>query len=148
MNDEVKGKKIGDFACWVSLRSDLGDATILAFKRPEREKKSAGAQGSLAEAKVGGQYSKESEGNTWDTIIMTKEHGVLPMDTWKSMAGVEKIRRAVTNTSGSIIPVTLGERFVADLRTDGFYRCKNCGEPIVFTPADGACPSCGKKFTV
>jgi hypothetical protein len=147
MPDTVKGKKIGDFAYYIDLASDFGDATILAFKRPESEKRSIGVEASLAEGKVGGEYGKEAGGNVWDTIIVTKEHGILPIETWKSRAGMEKIRLAVTNTSGSITPVTLGEPFVASALTESFYHCKNCGEPIVFAYADGLCPSCGKKFT-
>ena len=144
MLDKVKGKKIGDFAYYIDLTSDLGAATILAFKRPRSEKKAIGAEASLAEGKVGGQYSKETEGNTWDTIIMTKEHGVLPMDTWKTKAGEEKIRNAVVSTTGAsfvyISPVMMP--------SENFYHCKNCGEIIALVPADGLCPSCGKKFTI
>jgi len=149
MPDEVKGKKIGDFGYWIKLRSDLGDATILAFKRPESEKKAVGAEASLSEIKAAGQYRKESEGNVWDTIVVTKELGILPIETWKSKAGKDKIKEAIASTSGSPITfVTLGGSFVASRSTNGFYHCKNCGEPIVFASADGLCPSCGKKFTI
>jgi hypothetical protein len=148
MTDEIKGKKISDFAYWIKIKGDPGDATILAFKRSESEKKGFGAGASLAETKVAGQYSKETEGNTWDTIIMTKEHGLLPLDTWKTKAGMERVRQAVVQTSGATTFVALSEPFVASVPTDSFYRCKNCGELIVFASADGLCPSCGKKFTV
>jgi len=147
MLDKVKGKKIGDFAYWISLESDIGDATILAFKRPENEKRTITAEASLTEGKVGGQYSKESGGSDWDTIILTKEHGVLPMETWKTKAGMEKIKDAVVGATGASGPLALGQPFVANVPTDSFYHCKNCGESIVFAYADGLCPSCGKKFT-
>jgi hypothetical protein len=147
MPDTVKGKKIGDFAYYIDLTSDLGDATILAFKRPESEKKGIGVEASFAEGKVAGQYEKEAGGNVWDTIIVTKEHGILPIETWKSKAGMEKIASAIVNTSGTSTFIALGQPFVASVPT-GLYHCKNCGKPIMFTPADGLCPSCGEKFTI
>jgi rubrerythrin len=144
MTDEVKGKKISDFAYWIRLKSEVGDATILAFKRPESEKKAIGAEASITEAKVGAQYSKETEGNTWDTIIVTKEYGMLPVDTWKTKVGTEKIRNAVVSTTGASM-VYVGP---VKMPSENFYRCKNCGEVIAIVTADGLCPSCGKKFTV
>jgi predicted RNA-binding Zn-ribbon protein involved in translation (DUF1610 family) len=147
MPDTVKGKKIGDFAWYIDLRSDLGNATILAFKRPESERRVVSAEASLSEAKVGGQYGRETEGNVWDTVIVTKEHGILPIEAWKSQAGLYKIKSAIVSSSG-ITSVITTEPVVVSAPTGGIYRCPNCGEPIMFTPADGLCPSCGKKFTV
>jgi len=145
MPDDVKGKKIGDFGYWIKLRSELGDATIVAFKRPESEKKAIGAEVSLTEAKMAGQYRRETESNVWDTIIATREHGVLPIETWKTKAGMEKIVSAITVATGSTSVVISQPVFVP---IGSLYHCENCGEPIVFTPADGLCPSCGKRFTV
>jgi hypothetical protein len=147
MPDTVKGKKIGDFGWYIDLRSDLGNATILAFKRPESEKKVVSAEASVSEVKVAGQYERETGGNVWDTIIVTKEHGILPIEAWKSKAGLYKIKSAIASSTGSTYIVTT-EPVVLSAPTGGVYRCQNCGEPIVFTPADGLCPSCGKKFTI
>jgi hypothetical protein len=147
MPDTVKGKKIGDFGFYIDLRSDLGDATILAFKRPQSEKKAISAEASLSEAKMAGQYGREAEGIVWDSVILTKEYGLLPIETWKSKAGMEKIKSAIVSSSGSSSIITT-QPLVVSAPIGSFYRCTNCGEPIVFTPADGMCPSCGKKFTV
>ena len=147
MPDTVKGKKISDFGWYIDLRSDIGNATIFAFKRPESEKKVVSAEASVSEGKVAGQYERETEGNVWDTIIVTKEHGILPIETWKSQAGLYKIKSAITSTTG-ITSIITTEPVVLDLPTGSLYHCQNCGEPIVFTPADGLCPSCGKKFTI
>lgn len=147
MPDTVRGKKIGDFGYYIDLRSDLGNATIFTFKRPESEKKVVSAEASVSEAKVAGQYERETGGNVWDTIIVTKEHGILPMETWKSVAGLHKIKSAIWTTSG-VTSIITTEPVVLDLPTGSLYRCQNCGESIVFAPADGLCPSCGKKFTI
>jgi hypothetical protein len=145
MPDKVKGKKIGDFAYYIDLESDLGNATIVAFKQPESEKKTVGIDASLTEAKARGKYGKENEGNVWDTIIVTQEYGILPISTWKSKAGKDKVWEAIATTSGGTSFVLGGSISVPP---SNFYSCKNCGKPIVFAYSDGLCPSCGKKFTI
>jgi hypothetical protein len=145
MPDKVKGKKISDFGYWIDLESDFGNATIIAFKHPESEMKTVSAEASLTEAKAGGQYKKESEGNVWDAIVVTPEYGALPIDTWKSKTGQQKIQYAIQGATGAAAPTVSGTISVPQ---GSFYSCKECGSPIVFAPANGLCPSCGKKFTV
>ena len=41
------------------------------------------AKGSLQQLGVGVGYQKESERNFWNNIIITKEHGILPVDVWR-----------------------------------------------------------------
>lgn len=146
MPDTVRGKKIGDFGWYIDLRSDLGNATIFACKRPESEKKVVSAEASVSEARVAGQYGREVGGNVWDTIIVTKEYGILPMETWKTKAGKEKIASAIVSSTG--VSCILGQLLVASAPMANLYRCPSCGEPIVFALADGLCPACGKKFTL
>jgi len=145
MKDEVTGKKIGDHGWWIKLASDFGNAIIVAFKRPASEKRTVGAEASISEGKVMGQYEKENEGNVWDAIVVTPEYGALPIDTWKSKAGQQKIQYAIQGATGAAAPTVSG---TISIPQGSFYSCKECGSPIVFAPANGLCPSCGRKFAI